>query len=143
MDVVPIISKGFNIYLPMIMCLFCGATFFQFGTRLLHFIGIEQFIIDDENTLDLIKEGRDLMMREQSKLLNENILKRELEPRTQNLIKFSSKSDCKKPNRKERRETSKNELLNDIESVDYPSSSTTDYRSFESRIPPKDLFDNI
>jgi len=67
MDVISFISDGFNIYLPIIMCLFCLATFLQFGSRILHFMGIEQFIQDDDLTSELIKEGRELVKREKNK----------------------------------------------------------------------------
>lgn len=67
MDVIPFISKGFNIYLPIVMCLLCLATFLEIGTRFLHFMGIEQFIIDDEMTGDLIKDGMELIKREKNK----------------------------------------------------------------------------
>jgi hypothetical protein len=67
MDVIPWISDGFNIYLPIVMCLLCLATFLEIGTRFLHFMGIEQFIIDDEMTADLIKDGMELVKREKNK----------------------------------------------------------------------------
>lgn len=67
MDVVEFISGGFNVYLPIVMCLFCLATFLEIGSRFLHFMGIEQFIVDDEMTADLIKDGSDLVKRESNK----------------------------------------------------------------------------
>jgi len=67
MDVIPWISEGFNVYLPIVMCLFCLATFLEIGTRFLHFMGIEQFIVDDEMTADLIKDGMELVKREKNK----------------------------------------------------------------------------
>lgn len=129
------------------MCIFCAATFFQFGTRLLHFMGFEQFILDDENTLDLIKEGRDLMLREKNKLLNDNSLVKHSElvphPKASGSIKFSSQVNYKRPDRENSREMGKNELISDIESAEHSIPPTTDYRSFERRAPPKDLFDDI
>ncbi|KAI1295474.1 G-protein coupled receptor-associated protein LMBRD2 [Halotydeus destructor] len=71
MDVIPFISSGFNIYLPMLMCLFCLATFLQVGTRILHFVGIEQFITDDEMTSELVREGQDLVKREKNKRIKQ------------------------------------------------------------------------
>ena len=76
MDVIPWISGGFNIYLPMIMCLFCLATFLEIGTRFLHFMGIEQFIVDDEMTADLIKDGMELVRREKNKRTKQSDLTR-------------------------------------------------------------------
>lgn len=67
MDVIEFIAGGFNVYLPIVMCLFCLATFLEVGTRFLHFMGIEQFIVDDEMTADLIKDGSELVKRERNK----------------------------------------------------------------------------
>lgn len=67
MDVIKFIAGGFNVYLPMLMCIFCLATFLEIGSRFLHFMGIEQFILDDEMTADLIKDGSDLVKRERNK----------------------------------------------------------------------------
>lgn len=67
MDVIPIVSQGFNVYLPIVMCVFCLATFLEVGTRVLHFMGIEQFILEDELTADLIRDGQELVKRERAK----------------------------------------------------------------------------
>lgn len=67
MDVIPIVSQGFNVYLPIVMCVFCLATFLDVGTRVLHFMGIEQFILEDELTADLIRDGQELVKREKAK----------------------------------------------------------------------------
>lgn len=63
MDVIPIISDGFNIYFPILIFFVCLATYFNVCSRILHFIGFEQFIGDDEMTSDLIEEGRELIKR--------------------------------------------------------------------------------
>lgn len=63
MDVIPIISDGFNIYFPILIFFVCLATYFNVCSRVLHFIGFEQFIGDDEMTSDLIEEGRELIKR--------------------------------------------------------------------------------
>ena len=67
MDVIPIVSQGFNVYLPIVMCVFCLATFLDVGTRVLHFMGIEQFIVEDDLTADLIRDGQELVKREKAK----------------------------------------------------------------------------
>ncbi|XP_023029127.2 LMBR1 domain-containing protein 2 homolog [Leptinotarsa decemlineata] len=64
MDVIGIISHGFNIYFPMAILVFCLATYFSLGSRLLSMIGFHQFIGDDEMTSDLVEEGRELIKRE-------------------------------------------------------------------------------
>lgn len=64
MDVIPIISDGFNIYFPIMIVLLCIGTYFSLGSRLLHFLGINQFIGDDDLTQELVDEGREIVNRE-------------------------------------------------------------------------------
>ena len=63
MDVISFISDGFNIYFPMLIILFCLATFFNLGGHVLHFFGFEQFIGDAELTIELIDDGKNLVGR--------------------------------------------------------------------------------
>ena len=63
MDVIPIISDGFNIYFPIMIVLLCIGTYFSLGSRLLHFLGINQFIGDDDLTQELVDEGREIVKR--------------------------------------------------------------------------------
>ncbi|XP_043463413.1 LMBR1 domain-containing protein 2 homolog [Leptopilina heterotoma] len=67
MDVISIISDGFNIYFPMAILAFCLATYFSLGSRLLSMLGFQQFLGDDELTSDLVEEGRELIKRERRK----------------------------------------------------------------------------
>jgi hypothetical protein len=67
MDVIAIISDGFNVYFPMAILVFCLATYFSLGSRLLTMLGFHQFVGDDEMTTDLIEEGRELIKREKRK----------------------------------------------------------------------------
>lgn len=64
MDVVTIISDGFNIYFPMAILGFCLATYFSIGSRFLSMIGFQQFLDDDDLTTELVEDGRDLVNRE-------------------------------------------------------------------------------
>ncbi|KAG1656278.1 LMBR1 domain-containing protein 2 [Nymphon striatum] len=64
MDVISIVSDGFNIYFPIAIVLLSIATYFSLGNRLLHMIGFQQFIGDDDMTIDLINEGRELINRD-------------------------------------------------------------------------------
>nr|CAG4636870.1 EOG090X03B7 [Ceriodaphnia reticulata]SVE72838.1 EOG090X03B7 [Ceriodaphnia reticulata] len=65
MDVLPIISDGFNIYFPMAILVLCLATYFSLGARFLTFIGFQQFVDDEDDiTADLADEGRELIKRE-------------------------------------------------------------------------------
>jgi len=63
MDVISIISDGFNVYFPMAILAFCLATYFSLGSRLLSMLGFQQFLDDDEFTTDLVDEGRELIKR--------------------------------------------------------------------------------
>lgn len=63
MDVIEIISDGFNVYFPIAILLFCLATYFSLGARLLSMIGFHQFVGDDEITTDLVDDGRELIKR--------------------------------------------------------------------------------
>ncbi|RZC42946.1 LMBR1 domain-containing protein 2 -like protein, partial [Asbolus verrucosus] len=58
MDVIAIISDGFNVYFPMAILVFCLATYFSLGSRLLSMLGFHQFVGDDEMTTDLIEEEK-------------------------------------------------------------------------------------
>lgn len=63
MDVISIISNGFNVYFPMAILAFCLATYFSLGSRLLSMLGFQQFLGDDELTTDLVDEGKELIQR--------------------------------------------------------------------------------
>ena len=63
MDVISIISDGFNIYFPIMIVLLCICTYFSLGSRILHFLGINQFIGDDDLTSELSDEGKELVKR--------------------------------------------------------------------------------
>lgn len=71
MDVISIISDGFNVYFPMAILAFCLATYFSIGSRLLSMLGFQQFLDDDEFTTDLVDEGRELIKRGIDKLYYE------------------------------------------------------------------------
>ncbi|XP_042235022.1 LMBR1 domain-containing protein 2 homolog [Homarus americanus] len=64
MDVIKIISDGFNIYFPMMIVALCLATYYSLGSRLLSALGFQQFMCDDDLTTDLIEEGKTLISRE-------------------------------------------------------------------------------
>nr|CAG4643818.1 EOG090X03B7 [Lepidurus arcticus] len=67
MDVLYIISDGFNIYFPMAILVLCLATYFSLGARLLSLMGFQQFVGDEEITSDLVEEGKELIRREKRK----------------------------------------------------------------------------
>lgn len=61
MNVIPVISKGFNFYFPMLICLLSIGTFFRLGSRCLHACGIRQFFDDDDLSAEYIEDGKALM----------------------------------------------------------------------------------
>lgn len=63
MDVVSFISDGFNVYFPIAIVLLCIFTYFSLGSRILHFLGFQQFIGEDDMTQELVDEGRELIKR--------------------------------------------------------------------------------
>lgn len=69
MDVIAIISDGFNIYFPMLMLAFCLATWYSLGSRALNALGFQQFMLNeiDQNesiSNEFIQEGKGLIDRE-------------------------------------------------------------------------------
>ena len=69
LDLIPFVNSGLNIFLPLCISAICLAIYFDFGTRVLHNFGFEQFIENDEMTSDLVQTGRELVEREKNKLL--------------------------------------------------------------------------
>lgn len=69
LDLIPLVNNGLNIFLPICISAICSAIYFNFGTHLLHRLGFEQFIEDDEMTIDWVQTGRDLVIREKGKLI--------------------------------------------------------------------------
>lgn len=64
MDVLGIISNGFNIYFPMVMLAICLATWFSLGSRTLNAFGFQQFMLNEMISSELVQEGKDLIARE-------------------------------------------------------------------------------
>lgn len=64
MDVLSIISDGFNIYFPMCMLALCLATWFSLGSRVLNVMGFQQFLQNENIAIELVQEGKDLIARE-------------------------------------------------------------------------------
>ncbi|EDV42018.1 uncharacterized protein Dana_GF17212 [Drosophila ananassae] len=64
MNVIGIISNGFNIYFPMCMLAFCLATWFSLGSRALNTLGFQQFLQNETIATELVQEGKDLIARE-------------------------------------------------------------------------------
>lgn len=140
MEVVSIISDGFNIYFPMAVLAFCLATYFSLGSRLLSFIGFQQFLDDDELTSELIDEGRELVNREKRRHQRaEETAERRREYNERFGIRMQTvgvPADGIVSTGLMRESTSRSNLLASAEPVaDYQ----TDYR----QQPPRHLFDDI
>ncbi|GFY47485.1 g-protein coupled receptor-associated protein LMBRD2 [Trichonephila inaurata madagascariensis] len=122
MDVIPIISDGFNIYFPILIFFVCLATYFNICSRILHFIGFEQFIGDDEMTSDLIEEGRELVKREKNRrqrLENKELRRRQTtRPGSGTSTRRSGTRDISMASSSPE-ENSRIELLKDVEPIDY------------------------
>jgi len=67
LDVIPLIAKGINIYLPILIVLLCLGTWFKLGTRFLHNLGIDQFVDDDEMTSEMVQGGKRLVTIERNR----------------------------------------------------------------------------
>jgi hypothetical protein len=64
MDVLSLISDGFNIYFPMGILLISLLAYFKVGLRILSIVGFQQFLNEeDEITTDLVSEGSLLVQR--------------------------------------------------------------------------------
>ncbi|ODM93216.1 LMBR1 domain-containing protein 2 [Orchesella cincta] len=64
MDVITLISDGFNVYFPIGILLVSIMTWFRVGSRILNKIGFQQFLPDDEIATELVNEGSQLVIRE-------------------------------------------------------------------------------
>merc|ERR1719228_1927292 len=64
MDVVSIVQDYFNIYFPILLLILTLATYFSIGSRLLSMLGFQQFLTQEDQTGELVEEGRELVKRE-------------------------------------------------------------------------------
>jgi len=61
MDVISVVANGINIYLPIIIVLLCVASWLRVAQRVLHALGIDQFISYDQMTQEMCNSGRALV----------------------------------------------------------------------------------
>ena len=71
LDVIPLIARGINIYLPILIVLLCLGTWFRLGTRFLHSLGIDQFMDDDDMTTEMIQGGKRYVTIERNRMSRE------------------------------------------------------------------------
>ncbi|ESO12929.1 hypothetical protein HELRODRAFT_105627 [Helobdella robusta] len=119
LDVLPFISDGFNIYFPIAIVALCLLTILSVGTRLLHCLGFQQFIGDDDMTQEMIDEGVELIKRERRKYTRQE----DVESRRRTWNERVNERDNSTINRRTapRTGTDRSELLNEAEPMGYRS----------------------
>lgn len=121
MDVLGIISDGFNIYFPMVMLAICLATWFSLGSRTLNAFGFQQFMLNEMISSELVQEGKDLMAREKRRRqrIEESIQRRRPNDGSRELTNVSSSKY------RSARVTSPGDgLLRESDNVDYYTGTT-------------------
>ncbi|CAI4228261.1 unnamed protein product [Auanema sp. JU1783] len=68
LDVIPILAKGINIYLPICILIFCAANYYRLTSYIMHNLGFDQFITDNEFTQDMMSAGRALVQLERNSM---------------------------------------------------------------------------
>lgn len=146
MDVISIVSDGFNIYFPMGIVALCLATYFSLGSRILTLLGFQQFMEgtassdgDDDLTAELVDEGRELVRREKRRRQrNEDFLNRRREFNERigsvgmgsstgsryHVIRQKAEDRVRPLHRDDSTESARAVLLQDVEPVDYVSGGT-------------------
>lgn len=125
MDVLGIISDGFNIYFPMVMLAFCLATWFSLGSRTLNALGFQQFLLNEVIATEIVQEGKDLIAREKRRRQRaEEALARKRDLSRDSAIGGGIGSSSKyRPYRSDVTLTPADGLLRDAEPFDYSTNS--------------------
>ncbi|KAF4517528.1 hypothetical protein B566_EDAN005091 [Ephemera danica] len=157
MDVIAIVSDGFNIYFPTVLLLLCVFTYFSLGSRLLSLLGFHQFVSgDDEMTADLVDEGRDLVKREKrrrQRTEETSTRRREFHERFGTLGMRRHRAEDRVRREESGLESARAVLLRDVEPLDYSSGAdlqiaaqlrdpTLPERTRSSQLP-RGLFDDV
>lgn len=61
LSVLPMVAQGINVYFPIAILLLCLGTYFKLGSRILHELGIDQFLTEDEMTGEMVQAGKSLV----------------------------------------------------------------------------------
>lgn len=125
MDVIGIISDGFNIYFPMCMLAFCLATWFSLGSRALNALGFQQFMLNESFAAELVQEGRDLIVREKRKFQRAEEMMNRRRDLTRNTANISGNKHLYRSVRSDDSFGPGAGLLRDTEPIDY-STNTVD-----------------
>ncbi|KAH7976901.1 hypothetical protein HPB52_021478 [Rhipicephalus sanguineus] len=134
LDLIPIVARGFNLYFPTLICVLCLATWWHLGSRLLHCLGFEQFLTDDELTGDLVNEGRDLIKRERGRRQRAADQRRR-PPRQPPADELGALT------RSGSEESARTELLRGVEPLAGYTAPRAAEHAFSS--PPRGLFDDV
>ncbi|GAB1603134.1 LMBR1 domain-containing protein 2-like [Argonauta hians] len=132
MDVIAIVSDGFNIYFPIAIVLLCICTYFSLGSRILHFLGFQQFVGDDDMTQELVDEGKELVRREKRRRERkaDGEARRKMWNDQFGGIKSTSSTTSESPRRgkipRSPDENDRTELLRQAEPVDYTGDVATE-----------------
>ncbi|XP_050420972.1 LMBR1 domain-containing protein 2 homolog [Adelges cooleyi] len=137
MDVITIISDGFNVYFPTLILIVCLATYFKIGSRILSMLGFPQFLEDDELVTDYIQEGRLLVVREKERRerkLRGNEMRRKYREQSRSTRSVENPEERLPPSRQE---NMKSYLLDNAEPVDrsYQSYATGSINESERQLP--------
>lgn len=152
MDVISIISDGFNIYFPILIFALCVATYFSLGSRVLSMLGFQQFVGDDELTTDLVDEGRELIKREKRRRqrAEESMTRRrEFQERfnvgngNNRYRSMRNSTDTVRPHRDESRDSSRAGLLRAAEPLDYYAGTRYSADEIDTRLPAGDSMTDI
>lgn len=145
MDVVSIVQDGFNIYFPILLLVLTLATYFSLGSRLLSFLGFQQFLEQEEMTGEFVEEGRELIKREKRR-------RERLEQSQRTRREWTSKSELP-DTEASTRQRSAPLVAGGGNSVRYTSEVTTegslvdigldDSNNSGRKEPPRNLFDDL
>lgn len=138
MDVLEIISDGFNIYFPMVMLAFCLATWYSLGSRALNALGFQQFMLNESISTEFVDEGRNLIDREirrRQRAEESQMRRRDHSLHGSNKSKYSTVNQNERGQRFSGFRTSNDGLLND-------TNDAHDYRATQ-RDPTYQISDEI
>jgi len=142
MDVVSIVSDAFNIYFPILLLILTLATYFSLGSRLLTFLGFQQFLEEAGHTGELVEEGRELVAREKRR-------RERLVESSKNRREFREQWGDSMPSSKEARLRATASSQQAQENTGLQSNNSPNYSTptlevvQEHRRAPRNLFDDI
>ena len=64
MEVIPFFGNSFNVYIPIVIAIFCCFTLFNIYGRILKLLNISRFEYDESAADDLVDEGKMLLRTE-------------------------------------------------------------------------------